>query len=300
MKKSIYVKLFLFLVSLILCSCKYGLYSLLFNEDDVDDRSSSLTVLSSDDIPDVGDSSLYSFVVFTDPHFGASAKRYDDEFLTWYENQLCLSDESLRPRFAVCLGDCADSGESSEYDDYNSVINKIIELGNEAFSISNYHVYSTIGNHDLYNNGYENYKKKVYPYKTYYKFSVCSSAGEKYFTYFFLDSANGTLGDEQLDDFAEQIKEDSNPKIIFTHYPVYAGGNILMTMQNTTERNLLLTLFEKYNAKEVLEGHAHKNYGYDYGDFEENVTASYLYSRQCRLVTVNEDTEEVSTAVIDF
>ena len=195
MKKNVYIKIYIILLVLILCSCNYGLYTLLFDEDSVDDRVSSITVLSGTDIPNVGNSSVYSFVVFTDPHFGASFKRYDAAFLTWYENQLSLSDERFRPRFAVCLGDCADGGKSSEYDEYNSLINKIITLGNEAFSISNYHVYSSIGNHDLYNSGYENYKEKVYPYKTYYKFSISSDSSDNAFSYFFLDSANGTLGD---------------------------------------------------------------------------------------------------------
>ncbi len=156
-----------------------------------------------------------------------------------------------------------------------------------------------LGNHDLYNNGWENWKAQVYPYTAYYSLVLNGKSGGSV-SLFFLDSANGTLGVDQLESLESEICADVNPKIVFSHYPVYAGGNLLMTLQDTTERSLLLTWFSKNNVRYVFAGHAHKNYGFSHSSFREDVTASYVFNRYFRLVTVNTVTGNVSSELLSY
>ena len=294
MKKSV----FIFLVAVFLCavlvSCKYGFYLGLFGEDSPDERASSMTNLGEISV----DEDIFSFVVVTDVHFGADEARYNEKFFAWYKNQLAASDTTKRPRFLVSLGDSADKGRSSEFDEYNAFLREIEQMENAVFG-ANAKSYTILGNHDLYNNGWENWENQIYPYTSYYALSVRGASGGAV-SLFFLDSANGTLGDEQRDSLEGNLKADSNAKIVFSHYPIYAGGNLLMTVQDTTERALLLTWFSKNNVKYVFAGHAHKDYGFSHPNFREDVTASYVFQREFRLVTVNTLTGAVSSELLSY
>lgn len=301
--KNVQHVLLIIIISLIVSSCNFGIPALLWNSDDAEQRSTKITSLTSQsDTPFTGAISgevSYSFAVITDVHFGADEARHDQEFLSWFSQQLQDTDVSLRPRFVVCLGDTADGGKGSELDDYNStLVNAIESLGNSAWSSysgsQTFKVYTILGNHDLYNNGGDEWAQKIYPYTSFYRFSAGG------FSWYFLDTANGTLGSKQLSEFEDNAKSDSLPKIVFSHYPVYAGGNLLFAIQNTMERNRLITAFANDNVKYVFEGHAHYDRTFSFGSFEERVTASYLYDRECCLVTVNSSTGAVTSQIINF
>lgn len=285
---------FLVLISFVFASCKYGFYLGLFDEDDVDERSSSLKRLSDLSF----DSDVFSFVIVSDVHFGASAKRDNDEFFKWFRNALESAELEKKPRFLVCLGDSADKGYKSEFEEYNAFLSEI-EAMESAYWGKAVKSLTILGNHDLYNNGWENWKAQVYPYTAYYSLAVKGKSGGE-ISLFFIDSANGTLGVEQLDSLESEISADTNPKIVFSHYPVYAGGNLLMTLQDTTERSLLLTWFSKNDVRYVFAGHAHKNYGFSHPSFREDVTASYVFNRYFRLVTVNTVTGDVSSELLSY
>jgi 3',5'-cyclic-AMP phosphodiesterase len=287
-----------FCLALLFPSCRFGIPQLLWGEEDADSRCSSLTTL---DAPDVGSNPEYSIVIISDVHFGADETRRDDAFLSWFSEQLDSSDETLRPRFVVCLGDTADTGSGSQLDSYTAtLVTALKKLGTEKLGVSSYTVYTILGNHDLYNNGWSDWKKKIYPHTSYYRFNTQASAATAGFGWYFLDCANGTLGNDQLEDFEDHVNDDSRPKVVFTHYPVYCGGVFFYTMQNTLERNRLITAFADNNVRQVFEGHAHRNATYSFGSFQERIIDSYLYSSVCCLATVNETTGTVTSSVINF
>ena len=85
-----------------------------------------------------------------------------------------------------------------------------------------------------------------------------------------------------------------------SHYAVYAGGIFYYTLQDTMERNLLISAFAKNNVKYVFEGHDHYDHTYSWKSFDERAVPSFLYRYQCSLVTVNEESGEVESHLIDF
>ena len=236
--------------------------------------------------------------MITDLHYGAGwGEDNERDFLNWLEQRFESGDAEKIPRFIVNLGDTADGGHRSEFKDYVAFENRVKALAAEKLGDSDYKIYSILGNHDLYNNGVEPYEDLCYPYISSYYFNISLSG----FGFYFLDTANGTMGTSQLEDFKNKISSDSRPKIIFTHYPIYAGAGkyLLMRLQNTLERNMLLSYFAKYNVKQVYEGHIHARTWFDFTKFREDVIQSFRYGAAA-VFTVNESKGTVSTEIIEF
>lgn len=297
--------LLIFVYSLFTIACSGGMYPLLFGEDTVDDRTEKHLVLTGSQTPqsaidkNTDTNGIFSFVVITDPHFGADQKRHDDKFLAWFEAQLVQSDETLKPRFAVCLGDSANDGYEDQYKTYSSFTDKVCQLGNDKLGISDFKFYTSIGNHDLFHNGYEHWKKLIYPYSTYFSFKI-NEGTDREVTFYSLDSANGTLGANQLEDWEDRLDGDTSPKIVMTHYPVYANGHIVLTTQDDMFIARILTASAKNNVKYIFEGHTHRASDKNYTLFKEMVSGSFLYDRTATLVTVNPSTGEVTAQRIYF
>ncbi|WP_407426384.1 metallophosphoesterase family protein [Treponema sp.] len=310
-----------------LCSAcpTYGLFQLEFNNSNVDERSSSLSNFGrldlSSQVPEL--SSIYSFLVFSDSHFGSERQELDESKIldwlnSWFQKYADGETKDLTklPRFAVNLGDTADSGKEEQFKQYLFFENKIKKVaGKYLYSETDetsdaqrqFQVWSILGNHDLYNDGAKYFEKLIFPYMSAYYFNFDADSSDSYsgFSFYFLDSANGSMGANQIEDFKKKLDSDSRPKIVFTHYPVYAGGSDkFMIIQDTMERNLLLTYFKNGSVKQVYEGHAHKNYGFDFNVFKEDVIGSIRFSgrdeKQCAVVTVNEKAGTVSTEIIRF
>ena len=299
--------LFLFAFS----SCaNYGFYQLLFGEEDVDERFRGFSDLSGETVlsSSLGLNGKYSFIVVTDVHIGASDVRSSkmNDFL----NEISLLFESIDktkiPRFIVNLGDTADGGHLSEYNDYNSYLEKIRKLAVEKNVVSSteaFKIYTILGNHDLYNNGWTDWKKTVYPYKSTYYFSLSSGAADYDslpFSFYFVDTGNGAFGTDQLDAFEKLLKSDPNPKMIFSHYPFYSDNVPFMALEDTTERNYLLSLFAKNNVKALFGGHVHTVFEHGFGSFSQINTSALFKNEAFRLVTVDESTLSVSTKLIGF
>ncbi len=302
MKK--YLAGFCLLLSFFMFSCSnYGVYEFLLSEDTVDERSSKLKMIFAPDFSSQtpAASGRYSALIMTDVHFGSDAIRHDIEFLETFRQLLSNSNPDLIPRFAVCLGDSADGGHQLEYHQYDLFLDQMRSIAREVLGDPDYKIYTILGNHDLYNDGWSKWKKLVYPFTSSYVFSVkASSSSKKGFTYYFLDTANGTLGVDQFESFEKLTKMDENPKIIMTHYPVYCSGLKMFVMQNTQERNKLLKIFKNTNVKQIFSGHAHMKYEFDYGIFKEDITGSLVMTRQFRLFTVDEDTSSVNSVAISY
>ncbi len=330
--------LLLYVMAFCILSCSnYGFFWGRFDQNEVDERSGTvqdfnryapdLSVASSNPNWESGHEIFtaegkrrYSVLVITDLHYGSSREDINEAaFLTWLESIYKAGGENV-PRFAINLGDSADGGHESEYDNYILFEKKIKALAgkylwnedeNTADDKRKFRIFSILGNHDLYNNGSKYFLKKLFPYSSSYHFTIDTDISDDYsgFSYYFLDTANGTTGPTQLEDFKTKIYADPHPKVILTHYPIWAGGTdsafAFMIIQNSMERNLLLTYFIENNVKYVLEGHAHKNYGVDYGgQFKEEVIGSLRFSsrdaKQCAIFTVDEEKSTVTTQVYKF
>lgn len=287
-------KNFLFIVSIlsiIFSSCKFGMYEFLFNEESVDSRTDEIRELTAQEIPSFeADEEQYTFVMITDVHTGSDDfYKNDDDFLKWFSSLFENSDQTKHPKFFISLGDNIDTGR--EYKEYNEFLEKMKYIVKSKTGREDFKEYSVLGNHDLYYNGWENFKDHIFPYCSAYHFS------DGTFSYYFLDSANGTLGQKQRNEIEDKFSMDLKPKIILTHCPFYFpttnASNMIFKMQDTAERNWILTLFAKNNVRQIFAGHVHDPHHYDYGKFSENALGAFKKS-YWYLVTVNKNLNAVT------
>lgn len=301
--------IFLFLFS----SCaNIGFYQLLFGEDDVDERFNQFSNLSgSAPVLPKDTDGIYSFIVVTDIHIGADDVHTSkiNDFIDELSVLFSSDDKTKIPRFIINLGDTGDGGHANEYTEFNKYFGengKIQNLAKEKGIVENasdFKIYSILGNHDLYNNGWTNWEKMVWPYTSTYYFPICtdsSDSSRNTFTFYFIDTGNGSLGKDQIEDFEDLIEDDSRPKIIFAHYPFYSDGTPFMAIEDTTERNYLLALFQKNNTKNLFGGHVHTNFTKDLGDFNQINTAALFKNGYYCLVTINEKNLSISTEKNSF
>lgn len=281
--------------STFLAGCKYysyGLDDLFYRENDVENRAEKLKALDN-----VNSSGTYEILVLTDVHFGGenqgnNGERKDSEFLDWIEENYGTAaepkDGTVMPDFAVCLGDVAEHGLEEEFEDYKKFTDEL----ESRFGIKTFNV---IGNHDLYNSGWDSFEEYSYPYTSFYKFRTES------FTMYFLDSASGSLGNTQLMAFKHDMENNENgrKKIVFTHIPAYAGGLFYFVMQNTTERNKFISYCAKNDVQALIVGHTHKEITSDIG-FKEYNLPGYLEKRGFGILTVNEEAGTVSSRCVYY
>lgn len=264
-------------------SCRYGLEEAFYRQSRADERAASIkeVTLPSDLAQSLGDE--YTVLVITDVHFGANSgikgnNRRDEDFLSSVKNL------SPTPKFCICLGDIAEHGYESEFRDYKEKIqDKLDKLGIPTFNV--------VGNHDLFNTGWKYYKEVLGETTSFYRFST------KNISWYFLDSAGGSLGTTQMQSLYEAVSGDTKPKFFFTHVPLYANGHFYFSMQNTDERNKLIVLLNRNKAKTFVTGHIHTQKSSDLGSFTEYTVNAFLADKKYGLLTVNE-TE--GTAVPQF
>lgn len=265
----------------VLTGCYVGVDNPFKNENSVHKRANALVNLqeqSTESLPD-----KYSFVVITDVHFGSIKDNPpplpETEFLKW----LADYPAETRPKFCLALGDVSDTGKKEEYKDYSVFVKKIEELGVKVFN--------SVGNHDLYQSGWDNWEETCYPHTSFYRFQTSN------FSFYALDTGTCNLGPVQLQEFKKAIEVDTRPKIVYTHYPLYTD-TFFFCQEDTTERNLLMTYCSKNNVKLFLSGHLHWYEKTDYGNFQAYALPSYRYKGKWTLVTVDEQKKDYSLKVI--
>ncbi len=309
-KFNILLLCFLFSALLFSSCSNIGFYHILFGEDDVDERFSGFKELTENNIPQIPQNAdtttaKYSFLVVSDLHFGANDVHSSkiESFLEVLNSLFTDTDETKRPRFIINLGDTADGGHAGEYKEFNSFCKTAGTLAQKNGIVENtddFKVYTILGNHDLYNNGWKNYKKYIFPYSACYYFSFNFSSAQKPFTFIFLDTGNGAFGTKQVDALESLVKKDTNNKIILSHYPFQGTLSPSLTMEDTTDRNYLLSLFGKNKVKAIFGGHIHKNFTHDFGNFEQINTAPLFKNGYFRLVTIDETTAAISTELKSY
>lgn len=264
------------LFSFCLVSCKYGFGEFFYRDNDVNDRSKVIKQLSSPErLTNVKNN--YNILVLSDLHFSSNVEVPNfDNFFNWIDTTYPeKSNHEDYPVFCAVLGDLTDTGDESEYKGFVEFSNK---LKNE-YSIP---VYSIIGNHDLCNSGVQYFYKYVAPYSSYYVFGNSNTA------FYFLDTANGTLGTAQLYDLKNNFANDNRRKVVFSHYPIYADGTTIFILTNNLERATLIDLFAKSNVAIFVAGHFHFGGFYDYGLFKEVCLESFNWTEMYMLLTVDE------------
>lgn len=224
------------LIILSTTSCKFGLKQVFYRPNPVEERSATIKEI----IPeiDVSSKDIYSFLILADIHFG-SAEKQDVQALLDF---LCTTEPF--PDFCFSLGDITDHGLEEEYVEYNNeLVQKLEEMGIKCLNV--------VGNHDLFNSGWVNFEQYCYPYTSFYKFTLDN------LSYYVLDSASGNLSKPQFDALEKAFNNDSNEKIALAHIPLYAEDAVYFVIQDTQERNEILSLFAQNNVKLFIGAHIH-------------------------------------------
>lgn len=155
------------------------------------------------------------------------------------------------PDFIVWNGDIVNNGYSIEYLVASSVI--------ESLPIP---VFTTIGNHDIWNGGDLFYN--MYFGQTYYYFDY------KEIRFIFLDSSKGVIGNIQFEWLKSVLEKSKDKKIIvFSHIsPIdtitgvfdnneRANKEMSHTIHLRSESDYILGLMQKHNVSAFISGHSH-------------------------------------------
>lgn len=274
-------RILIFLSLILFVSCKYGSQTPFDKYNSVQSRISSLQVIEDTDLS--LNSSLwtssqeeYSFLVLTDVHVGSLRADGNElpinDFNDFLENTLPSLSDTLKPKFCVLLGDNIDWGDEVFVPEIKAFKKKIEDSGLKILNV--------LGNHDLYQDGYEIWKSYSYPGESFYIFKTNDV------NYYFLDSASGSFGSKQYKLLKEAMEKDSKPKIVFTHYPIYTNM-FGVSIDDSTERNLMINLFNRNNVIGYFNGHIHRKEETDCGSFTDYSVPSFRFRKSWAIITVN-------------
>ncbi len=204
----------------------------LVNSSNVEDRFSERGSLNGFTAPAIADTNNFSFVVMTDTHYDRSQLGYF-KYIEDHKAEWGIS-------FIVVTGDLVQNGDKFSYQLLKDDIAKITLP-----------VYPAIGNHDIYNNGFDYYKK--YFGRTVYRIIIGQTE------LIFLDTANGTLGEGQKAWLESRLENSScKNKMIFTHYsPIDMEFESPTSMSYPEEAYYIFDLCDRHNVDYYICGHLH-------------------------------------------
>lgn len=251
-------KIFIIAVIFIFTSC--GLkYNRLFDESKnyVNNRFSGLPTIQLDNTEKVNKEN-FSIIIISDSHSPKGLINY-----TKLIDYLTSINTDKRPAFCVNLGDVTNTGLKSDFMKYNEFVAELKKLDIEHFAVP--------GNHDCFDSGNNgtNFIENLYPHLNSYRIKTSN------FSFYFLDTADGTLGSMQFNKFKSLAISDENDKIILTHYPFYYNGELTYKILDSTERLSFLSLCNIINVKYLLCGHTHSISEKDLGNFTEITLSSF-------------------------
>ena len=170
--------LILLLFILLFSSCKMGLKEFFWRSSDVSSRSTEITDIA---VPQtILSKQSYKILLIADIHYSDVTSNPESVLFDWLDS---LEEDEV-PDFCIVLGDMTNYGFEKEYTMYDSFVSRL-----DTFDIP---VLGLLGNHDIYNSGWDYWIKYVKPQTAYYRFSTPE------YSWYFLDSANGTLGEAQF------------------------------------------------------------------------------------------------------
>ena len=168
----------------------------------------------------------------------------------------------------------AEHGWEEEFERYKAFTDRL----ESAHGIK---TYNAVGNHDLYNSGWTYCKEYLYPFKSLYYFEAGG------FSWYCIDTASGSLGDRQMRLLRKTMRSDPNPKIIMSHFPLWANGHFYFSLQDTLERNLLIAMCAETGVKAALTGHTHIEKTSDFGKFTEYNHPGFYAKAGWGIITVD-------------
>jgi len=175
----------------------------------------------------------FSFLWIGDLHERANS----EDFLM----ELGNAASNMNAGFIVGIGDLTDSGEDDDYD-------YLLFRKSDYLSVP---LYSAIGNHDLFSDGYEDFRDKINP----------SSAAFTYGNSLFMlvDSASCKIGKKQMDWIEDELRgSGATNKFVLTHVCLYDGELETPTILcDPDERLRMLSLLKNYDVDYFLCGHKH-------------------------------------------
>ena len=273
---------------LTLSSC-YGAWNFWDPGNDVDKRTQKLTRLTAQNDSDfaaAGISELkgkYTVLVISDAHFGNKKKDINTKTLYDFLDKLKKESPEKYPKFMLSLGDSVDIGFSEFFEKYKSFCDTL----EKDYGISL--IFNSCGNHDIYQNNWENWQKTCYPHTSFYKFETAG------FSWYSLDTGSGTISRQQYDIFVNAISNDTKPKVVFSHYPL-SEYRLAFGLGETTERNLLIHNFLKNNVKCYMGGHNHYTH-YENLGFNDYCCPSFRFNNSWAVLHIN---ESAGTAAVEF
>lgn len=273
---------------LILTGCKFGFHEMFWRPHPVDERSREVVKLTGSEFPftSISMPSKYDCLILADIHFGNKKNpAWQKVFFTSLKN---YRDTHTTPMlFCIILGDTSDHGFADEYDTAKTFQQRIADTNRlSAYGNIPMPIYNVVGNHDVYNSGWNLWKQSCYPHKSVYYFET------KQLEWYFVDTASGTLGRPQFSDLKEKLWSSSKPKFIFTHYPLYGNGIVYFSLSDPRERAELISLFAQTNLKLYCSGHYHPGASYDYGSFKECSLKAFGRFGKYHILHVDESGEE--------
>ena len=251
------LSILIILLSLFTISCRYD-FNLIPRKDNIEERSPGFSKIDSP----FKDSSnnKFSVLLIGDTHFGRNGwfkpKRNEEPF---YEKLSQLKDEYEKNgypiSFSINVGDISDSGKQSEFDDFR-IFEKRIASILSADEASYYEkMFSIVGNHDLYNNGWNVWKENSFPHTSTYYFTTEGTGSSV--SWYFLDSGSGMLGKNQISKLTDIARKDPNEKLFFSHYPINAKFVDYYTLSDPVEVAQITKLLYQTKVGFTVEGHYH-------------------------------------------
>lgn len=185
----------------------------------------------------------YTFYVCTDPHINKT-----HENLSTFNDALRNDSEAS---FGVILGDCIDIR-----DNIKTYLNAV-KYNPDSHSYD-YKLYHVLGNHDLFFNGWIQFRENVGP--SVYWFEVEFPGGKD--LYITLDTATGTLGRKQTVWFKSFLSENRDKYrhcVVMTHTNFFYTDNSQTSSGNMPieESFSLIDFLGKHDVSLVLQGHDH-------------------------------------------
>lgn len=274
-------------------SCKLSQYSLseAFSRImKVELRAQKLLVLNNEPaLMDITANDEYDVLIIADPHFGnenheGNGPRRENDFFKQIttvdpETGKAIADNV---QFAICIGDIAEHGLRKESIEYKIQFESRLESIKTLKAPEGIKIYNIVGNHDLYNSGWTQWSELFYPYTSFYKFETPT------FSWYFLDSASGTIGGYQMEALNDAMSEDPKKKIVISHIPLYANNFLYFSMQNTQERNKIVNICANNNTQAFIDGHTHYYEVSDLGKFTEFTMPGMLQVYGYAVLHVNE------------
>ena len=230
----------------------------------------------------------YRIYVCTDTHVDSTTRNVESFVKAYKSDPKCP--------FAIHLGDLVNAkGNYSRFFEAMATIPEGYVPGKDT-------IFYTVGNHDLYFNQWEEYKKYV-PTSTYW-FDTRTIDGKLLDLFICIDSGEGTLGVSPLNWLRETLKEKSAENyrhiIVFTHTHMFKkddsqGHTSNYSMEETYD---LTALFSKYQVSMYWSGHDHSREMSNYGGVTYIVVDALLDPEERPFYMVADMGETIQTKFI--